>query len=287
MRAGVQTCQDGLRPRRRLIGLRAALSALFLALAVLGAATPAGAACRQALTLGLDVSGSVDAEEYAMQRDGLASALEDPRVAQALLAMPRAAISLSIFEWSGSEFQRVLVPWTALSDLPALASVVGQLRASRRVAAPSTTALGTAIAVGRAMLAQRGDCWRHTLDISGDGRSNEGPRPRDLLGTGAGPMVTVNALVIGEGGPDSGPAPGAGTGGPAAGGGTLAGTSGARPVDDLLTYFRAEVIEGPGAFAEPALGYGDYRDAMVRKLLREIRTLAVGDATTDLPVRAH
>ncbi len=63
--------------------IRAALT--FAAL--LGAATPqvADAACLQALALGLDVSGSVDAREYRQQIGGLAEALSDPRVRAAYL----------------------------------------------------------------------------------------------------------------------------------------------------------------------------------------------------------
>ena len=51
----------------------------------------AGAAqadCRQALALGLDVSGSVDAQDYALQMQGLAAALEHPQVRAALLSRP-------------------------------------------------------------------------------------------------------------------------------------------------------------------------------------------------------
>ena len=48
------------------------------------------AECRQALALGLDVSGSVDAREYRLQLDGVAGALDDPAV--------RAAVQRATFE---------------------------------------------------------------------------------------------------------------------------------------------------------------------------------------------
>lgn len=243
-------------------------------------------ACRQALALALDVSGSVDADEYALQRDGLAAALEDARVAQALLSMTDAPVALLIFEWSGAEFQRILVPWTRVTDTTSLALVISQLRGVRRVPAPSSTALGTAIDVGRALLAEQPGCWRHTLDVSGDGPSNDGPRPRDLSSAGttgaALPDITINALVIGpargagdaaDDGVDTRPQNGRANG-PSRGTG--------RPAQNLLSYFRAEVIAGPGAFAEPVEGYANYRTAMIRKLLREIRTLAIG-APSDPP----
>ena len=51
----------------------------------------------------------------------------------------------------------------------------------------------------------------------------------------------------------------------------------------LASYFRAFVILGPGAFVETALGFADYEDAMVRKLLRELEGVSVALAT---PVRS-
>ena len=52
------------------------IRALVLAVAGWLLADPGTAACRQALALGLDVSGSVDACEYRLQIDGLAQALD-------------------------------------------------------------------------------------------------------------------------------------------------------------------------------------------------------------------
>nr|WP_317056142.1 DUF1194 domain-containing protein [Roseovarius sp. W115]MDV2929739.1 DUF1194 domain-containing protein [Roseovarius sp. W115] len=44
--------------------------------------------CAHALVLGLDVSLSVDAQDFALQRQGLANALLDPAVSDAMLHMP-------------------------------------------------------------------------------------------------------------------------------------------------------------------------------------------------------
>jgi len=49
----------------------------------------AQAACQQALAFGLDVSKSVDAEEYQLQLKGLAAALTSPDVTSSILTMPR------------------------------------------------------------------------------------------------------------------------------------------------------------------------------------------------------
>ena len=61
--------------------------ALLILVFVLPFARPAqAAACRQALALGLDVSGSVDTDEYRLQLDGLAAALTSPEVVSALIS---------------------------------------------------------------------------------------------------------------------------------------------------------------------------------------------------------
>ncbi|CUH78574.1 DUF1194 domain-containing protein [Tropicibacter naphthalenivorans] len=206
----------------------------------------AQATCRQALALGLDVSGSVDAREYRLQLDGVAGALDDPEVRAALFQMPGAPVALAIYEWSGPAAQRVLVDWTVISDPAGLAQVIARLRSARRVEGPPSTALGSAKAFGAMMLAQQSGCWRRVLDISGDGESNTGPRPLDVRPPG----IDINGLVIGSAGE--------------------AGDLGA-----LSAYYRAYVIQGPDAFVETAHGFEAYEAAMVRKLKRELQVLTL------------
>ncbi|KKM83021.1 hypothetical protein LCGC14_1313630 [marine sediment metagenome] len=213
-------------------------------------ATGAAAECRQALALGLDVSASVDGVEYGQQLGGLATALEDAAVQQALFAIPGAWVDLAVFEWSGPAFGRIIQHWTTLSDPAALADVTAKLRVTQREASDPSTAIGSAMRFGAALLAQRAACWRAVLDLSGDGLSNTGPRPRDVIPTLTGPTLsglTVNGLAIAD--------PGGGS--------------------DLAAYYRAEVMTGLGAFVEEARGFEDYAEAMRRKLLRELQVLAV------------
>src|SRR5690606_4570353 len=73
------------------------LATLASAAAVSAAlATPAVAEtmCRQALVFALDVSSSVDEEEYRQQLDGLAAALQEPDVLDAILADPEAPMAV-------------------------------------------------------------------------------------------------------------------------------------------------------------------------------------------------
>lgn len=235
--------------------MRGRCGALALVLALFAGSGSAQTGCRQALALALDVSGSVDAGEYRLQLDGLAEALTTPAVSGAILASG-APIALYVFEWSGPQYQRVLVPWTLIHDRPTLTGVARTLAETRRRPAPPSTALGTAMATGAMALRQAPDCWTSTLDISGDGKSNTGPRPQDVDDLPALAGVTVNGLVI-----------------------LTVDSMGAGPgMDDLVSYFENRVIRGPGAFVEVANGFEDYARAMERKLLREIKALAVGQA---------
>lgn len=228
-------------------------------------ASQSDAACRQALALGLDVSGSVDVREYRLQLDGLAAALDKSEVRNAIFGMPDAPIALMVYEWSGVTDTAVILEWTDLIDEGTLDVAIDILRNTQRREANPGTALGVAMQSGVAYLAQKPDCWKHTLDISGDGKSNLGPRPRDVQSGLQTQGVTINGLVIGADAPSIGDLRQA-------------------QVGELVAYFQANVIQGPDAFVEAALGYEAYADAMAKKLLREIETLNVSEVA---PVSRH
>jgi len=121
--------------------LRAGLLVLGCALAPL----PALAECRQALALGMDVSGSVDADEYRLQLDGLATALTDAQVQNAFLQFPETPVRLMIFEWSGIYDQRVVQDWVPISNATELNAIAARLRATTQAKVKdSTTAISAA-----------------------------------------------------------------------------------------------------------------------------------------------
>lgn len=218
------------------------------------------AACRQALTIGLDISGSVDAGEYRLQMDGLAGALLEPEVQKAIMAMPDAHIRLMIFEWGGINSQRIVVHWTEVHSQNDLETIASTLLKNQRPVFEPSTALGTAMLFGATALQSQTECWRRTMDISGDGESNTGPRPRDA---GKAPIladITINALVIGADAPPFS-------------------DESQSEIASLSSYFRAEVIRGPEAFVQAAIEFSSYQDAMARKLLKELQTRAVGALT--------
>ncbi len=232
------------------------MRALFLVLALMTGAHTATASCRQALALGLDVSGSVDIFEYRLQMNGLAAALLRADVQQAFLAFPEAPVRIYVYEWAGQASRRTLIPWTDVVDAGTLGAIAQTLQTTPRLPNEPATAIGEAMLHGARALAGQSECWRQTLDLSGDGQSNTGPRPRDLKESPELGEITINGLIIGS---DSG--------------------NGAdrrqAEIAALWAYYTIEVIRGPEAFVEVAVGFEDFEDAMARKLLKELQTLAV------------
>ncbi len=228
-------------------------------LLVLGLAGPVAAQCRLALVLGLDISSSVDADEDALQRLGLARALRAPEVVRAVFAGAPEWVALSVFEWSGREQQDLILDWTDLRAPADLERAAERIAASTRSYAEFPTAIGSALTFASRALRARTDCLFRTVDLSGDGIHNDGTGP--LLVYRNDPTygsVTVNALVIT--GEDL----------------------------ELLPHYRTTVLHGPGAFLEIADGFADFERAIRRKLLREIgsRVLGLSDVQPRRPLRA-
>lgn len=225
--------------------------------AVLLSASALRAECRQALALAMDISGSVDAQEYRLQMDGLAQALDDPGVIDAFLTVQNSHVRLFIYEWAGLNTQRVILNWTDIKNEDDLAMAVASLRARTRQPREVATALGTAMKFGAEELYVQSDCWQLTLDISGDGESNIGPNPAEVKKSGEVARITINALAVG-----------------AAGSSTSYDET--AELARLSSYFQSVIIQGPDAFVETASGYQDYQRAITKKLLREMNVIAVG-----------
>lgn len=222
-----------------------------LLIAAWGVAAPAAAqeSCRLALVLALDVSSSVDAEEDRLQREGLARALLAPEVVRAFLAGD--AVALYAFEWSGSRSQVPLTAgWQTVAAEADLRRIAAAIATSERSRTNLPTAVGAALGHAAIRLRDGPDCRARTVDVSGDGLHNEGFTPAMAYEAFPFDGVTVNALIVGGAGSDA----------------------------QLVAWFQAEVLRGPGAFSVFAEDYGDFARAMEAKLLRELAPPLVGKA---------
>lgn len=193
-------------------------------------------ACDLALLLAVDVSGSVDRQEYRIQMDGLALALRDGIVAEALIQQ-RARVSL--VQWTGASRQRQTIPWTVIKTYADVLAVADRIENDPRVWRNYSTAIGEALMVSRAAFAEVTDCTRKVIDVSGDGVSNEGIPPATQRPALNADGITVNALAI------------------------------ETDETDLTGYFFENLITGPGAFVVTANGFVDYPEQIKRKLQRE------------------
>jgi len=196
------------------------------------------AACGVALALTVDVSGSVDEYEYDLQMGGLADALRDGLVADALISEKAAVM---VVHWSGQSRQSVVVPWTrveSVADVDRLALLVDDVpRAWRNF----STGIGEALAFTANQFGAVADCERRVIDVSGDGTSNEGaPPPEDIKEALAAAGFVINGLAI-EG-----------------------------QTAQLTEYYREKVIAGPNSFVLPAYGFLDYPEKIRKKLIREV-----------------
>ncbi|WP_027263310.1 DUF1194 domain-containing protein [Sedimentitalea nanhaiensis] len=193
--------------------------------------------CDLALALAVDVSGSVDAQEYRIQMDGLAAALRDGVISEALV---RGRAEVMLVQWTGSSRQQITVPWMRIDSFAALDQFADRVAADNRIWRNYSTAIGEALAFVMPAFQQVGHCKRHLIDISGDGLSNEGIAPTALHPGLKRAGITVNAIAI------------------------------EASESDLTAYFYENVIVGEGAFVVPARSFAEYPARIRKKLLREV-----------------
>lgn len=193
--------------------------------------------CDLALVLAVDVSGSVDRSEYRIQMDGLAAALRDGIVIDALVDQQA---QVSLIQWSGSSRQEQTVPWTPITNTLDAALFADAVQHTPRSWRNYSTAIGEAVNLAIETFQEVPACKRKVIDVSGDGQSNEGLPPASLRPVLRDLGITVNALAI-------------------------------ETEDvDLTGYFYENLIAGEGAFVITANGFKDYPEQIRRKLQREI-----------------
>ena len=199
-----------------------------------------------ALCLAVDASSSVDYDEFGLMLGGYAAALGDESVQAAITAGPRGAVAICMLQWSGRGAQAVAVPWTRLDGPAAATAFAGAVESAPRLVPAGATALGEGMAASLALLgALPTEASRLVLDVSGDGRSNQGRPPGPVRDIGVAAGVTINALAV------------------------------LNEEPDLLDHYRAEVIGGPGSFAMHTPDYAAFAEAIREKLLREIGGAAI------------
>jgi hypothetical protein len=204
------------------------------------------------LVLAADVSRSVDAPKFQLQREGYAAAISDPRVVDAIRSGPHGKIAICFVEWSGIGAQKVVIDWTVVKDAVTARQFGDQMLEIPRSFADRTSISGgiefSVTQLERAPF----EANRRTIDVSGDGTNNSGrdvTRARDeALAKG----ITINGLVILSDRPLSW------------------NPEHTNPPGGLANYYRDNVIGGPNAFVMVAENFESFGRAILNKLIAEI-----------------
>jgi hypothetical protein len=204
------------------------------------------------LVLLVDVSGSVDATEYALQKQGYVDAFNSAAVQATILGNVGGAIAVTYVEWSGDGQQLQVVDWTLINSVGTAETFADAIEAGVRAFNGGNTAIQAAMSFGGGLFDNNGfEGARLVLDVSGDGADNNtsscdttaNPRCGADIALGLG-VTAINGLPILP--PD--------------------------PADALalLTYYQTDVQSGLGSFTTPVAGFDDFGAAIQSKLQREI-----------------
>lgn len=234
-------------------------SALVGSLAAMAAGTPARAQTPVdlLLVLAVDVSRSIDEIEAELQRRGYVEALTNDRVIDAILSGEHKRIAVCYTEWAGTHYQVVVLDWTVI-DTPGAARRFAEKLAEAPRASQSWTAVGAALAhAGQRFENSPFVAKRRVIDVSGDGRTNDGPPAEIVRDKLVSQGIVVNGLPV-----------------------MMNRTNFGRPPDLTLDrYYEESVIGGPGSFIIVADNFDHFGRAVRTKLVREI-------SATDGPVRS-
>ena len=207
-----------------------------------------------ALVLLADGSGSIDPEEFRLQREGYAEALASPEVLAAIRSNPHGRIGVIFVEWGAPESQEIIVPWGVI-DGPETAKAFGDRLRSEPKKTFGYNSISNAVDVAVKLLAEAPfAAGREVIDVSGDGPNIGGRDIHAARDEAVGQGITINALAIRS--PGSSVALSLGI-----------------PLED---YYRQNVIGGPGAFVETAEGREGFAQAIRTKLVLEIAALEAG-----------
>lgn len=216
------------------------------------------------LVLAADGSGSIDDQEFRLQRAGYAAAITNPNVLAAIQSGFHGRIALAHVEWGGPASQHTIVDWMVISDAASAQAFADKLVAAPRVAQGYNSISGAIDHAADLIRSNDIDGARLVIDVSGDGPQIGGrPLPvarAEALADG----ITINGLVI--------KSPGGGYPGP-----------GGMPLD---AHYDRDVIGGQGAFVMVAETRANFAEAILAKMIEEIADeRPTGDPAATLAAR--
>ena len=194
-----------------------------------------------ALILAVDCSSSVDEGDYHLQMQGIADALRNPQLVNAIANGDEGRIAFALVQWSTQHSQSIVIKWRSLQTAFDLLSTAQEIEHVDRHWLPGGTGLAIALDFCSALM-QRVPALatRKVIDVSGDGEENEGGNVVRARNSAIAHGITINGLPI---------------------------LYGSKYIE---AYYAQVVTGGQGSFVIPATNMSAFKDAMTQKLLREI-----------------
>ena len=103
------------------------MRALWTLAAGLALSPGAALACALELILAVDVSGSINREEFALQTEGMAVAFENPQLVEAVLRQEGGVLA-TVTQWSGASRQRQITGWHKLTGPDSMKAFADEIR---------------------------------------------------------------------------------------------------------------------------------------------------------------
>ncbi|HIC79907.1 MAG TPA: DUF1194 domain-containing protein [Kiloniellaceae bacterium] len=206
------------------------------------------------LVLAVDASSSVSAEEFDLQMRGFADAFRHPAVASAIRATGELGVAVAMIQWSDNRRQHMAIDWQHLTTADSAQAFAEIIDSTPRFLDGGGTAIGGAIDFAARALDRNGfQGVRRVIDISGDGRANQGAQPSKLRDLAVLRGITINGLAI------------------------------LNEDSSVDAYYRTSVIGGTGAFVMTANNYEDFAAAMLEKLIKEIGAVPIAEGPPETP----
>src|SRR5262245_37775032 len=228
------------------------LASVFVCAMALAGAASAAEPVDLLLVLASDVSRSVDAAKFKLQRDGYVAAISNPRVIDTIRSGPHGRIAICFVEWSGVGAQKVVIDWTLIDGAKTAQEFTSQLDEAQRSFADRTSISGGIDFAMTQFERAPFQSTRRTIDVSGDGTNNSGRDVTAARDDAVAQGVTVNGLVILSEQPLSWNA------------------DHTNPPGGLEAYYRNNVIGGPNSFVMVAENFNSFGQAILNKLIAEV-----------------
>jgi predicted secreted protein len=215
------------------------------------------------LFLAIDVSGSVDTNEYNLQKSGYVQAFKSQAIKDAIDRLPD-GIAVAMQYWDSNPYSPISLNWRVIKTAEDAEAFANALNNTPRPGSGGTNIKSAVDSAKNFILNNRYEGRALVLDVSGDGISKNSSgcgavnnvypidcqSLRDSRDSAVSAGITINGLPIVNPNPDA---------------------AASEILEDKVDlHYRDNVIGGVGAFFEKASGFEDFARAVAKKIQREI-----------------